>query len=381
MARASKFPDEQTAQLTLRLSDPDRLDSLRAAGLLDTGEEQVFDRAVRLASRITGAPVGLLSLVDGKRQFFKAHTGLFGEAALTRETPLTHSFCQYVVAANEPLAVRDAREHDLLRENLAIADMDVVAYLGIPVRAHDGQPIGSFCTIDHQPREWTDQDLDALTDVAAIVENELELRRKNAMSELLIGELNHRIKNVFALTSGMVNLTAREAQTTQAMREELTGRLQALAHAHELIRPAITNEAISHAVGSLRDLVGAILRPHADGRVHPPEHDGPDVALGPQATTSLALVLHEMTTNAVKYGALSVPMGRLSIGWTIDGNRIVLVWRESDGPEVRAQGGKGFGGRLIEMSVTGQLRGTITSTAAPAGMVHRIELPVAALQR
>ena len=362
-----------------RLQDPARLSTLSGVDLMDTEPEDVFDRAVRLATRVTGTPVGLLSLVDGERQFFKAHAGLTGPAALDGQTPLSHSFCQYVVTANEPLAVADAREHPMLHQNAAVPDMDVVAYLGIPVRAHDGQPLGSFCTIDHEPRDWTEGEMEALRDIAAIVESELELRRQIAQSELLARELHHRVKNLFALTSGMVNLTARESTTPDAMREALTGRLQALAHAHDLIRPAITNEKVDKREGDLDALLSAVLRPHTHGAPHRLSLSGPAVALGPKAATSLALVLHELATNAVKYGSLSNGHGILRVSWVRQDDDVVVRWTEADGPPVEQGGREGFGGRLVTMSVTGQLRGTIDSTPHRNGMEHRLTLPASVL--
>src|SRR6185503_4263119 len=113
------------------------------------------------------APVALVSLVDEERQFFKSAIGLQEPWASRRETPLSFSFCQYVVALGEPLIINDAREHDLLRDNPAISEMGVVAYAGMPLITHDGQPLGTVCVIDHQPRAWTQTEIDILRDLAA----------------------------------------------------------------------------------------------------------------------------------------------------------------------------------------------------------------------
>ncbi|MEM0900033.1 MAG: GAF domain-containing protein [Pseudomonadota bacterium] len=145
---------------------------------MDSPIEDTFDRAVRLATRILGAPVGLLSLVDGERQFFKAQIGLPEPSATDRQTPLTHSFCQHVVAANAPLSVRDAREDPLVKDNLAIPDLGVIAYLGVPVHAPSGHVLGSFCAIQSEPRDWTAQEREALEDIAATIETEIALRKE-----------------------------------------------------------------------------------------------------------------------------------------------------------------------------------------------------------
>lgn len=123
-----------------------------------------------------GAPVVLLSLVEGDRQFFKSCLGLAEPWATRRSTPLSHSFCQHVVATEQPLIVEDARQHPTLRDNLAIPDLDVVAYAGWPVRAPDGSILGSFCVIDSQPRAWTAAETETLADIAASVNAEIALR-------------------------------------------------------------------------------------------------------------------------------------------------------------------------------------------------------------
>ena len=109
--------------------NPQRLAVLKQLNLLDTPAEEAFDRLTRLASKITNSPVSLVSLVDVDRQFFKSMFGLSNPLTDGRETPLSHSFCKHVVADNQPLIVFDAREHPILKENLAVSDLNVIAYL------------------------------------------------------------------------------------------------------------------------------------------------------------------------------------------------------------------------------------------------------------
>ena len=152
------------------LGDPPRLEDLDATGLLDTPPEESFDRLTRLASKLLGAPTALMSLVDKERQFFKSQVGLQGKYAKERQTRLSHSFCQWVVSGKEALVVPDANEHPTLKRNLAIRDMGVVAYAGVPLSGRSGQAIGSFCTIDSRAREWTEEELSTLRDLADIAE-------------------------------------------------------------------------------------------------------------------------------------------------------------------------------------------------------------------
>lgn len=161
---------------TGRIHDPARLDALQRSGLLDSPPEEAFDRLARLASRLLNAPVALVSLIDADRQFFKACLGLPEPWASWRQTPLSHSFCQHVAGSGEPLVIDDAREHPLVRDNLAIPDLGVVAYLGIPLITSDGQALGSFCVIDSQPRQWSPAEVGLLKDLTASVMTEVELR-------------------------------------------------------------------------------------------------------------------------------------------------------------------------------------------------------------
>ncbi|MDQ2799097.1 MAG: GAF domain-containing protein, partial [Armatimonadota bacterium] len=156
------------------LADPDRLAALAATGLLDSPPEFAFDRLTRLACRILGTPVALVSLVTQDRQFFKSSAGLPDEVG--RETPLSHSFCQHVVRSAQPLVVADAREEPNLRDNGAVRDLGVRAYAGVPLTTSDGQTLGSFCVIDTSPRDWTEDDLTTLRTLADSVQTEIELR-------------------------------------------------------------------------------------------------------------------------------------------------------------------------------------------------------------
>ena len=155
--------------------DPDRMSALQATGLLDSDIDPVFDRHARLAAQVLNAPVALVSLVAEDRQFFKSCLGLPEPWASQRSSPLTHSFCQHAVVSREPLIVDDAREHEVLRDNLAIRDMGVVAYAGIPLIDADGNALGTLCVIDSRPRHWSSHQVKLLEDLAASVVTEITL--------------------------------------------------------------------------------------------------------------------------------------------------------------------------------------------------------------
>jgi diguanylate cyclase (GGDEF)-like protein len=152
-----------------------RLEVLEATHLLDSPAERAFDRLTRLAAALLRAPVALVSLVDERRQFFKSAIGLQEPWASKRETPLTHSFCQHATHQRTPLIVSDTRDHPVLRENLAIRDLNVIAYAGIPLIVDD-EAIGAFCVVDTKPRHWSQEELGILSDLSESVVAEIELR-------------------------------------------------------------------------------------------------------------------------------------------------------------------------------------------------------------
>ena len=173
------------------ITNPRRLAALRRTGLLDSPPSITFDRLTALATRLLGVPVALVSLVDQDRQFFVSCPGLADPWATERETPHSHSFCQYVVTTNEPLVVEDARNVDFLRSNLAIRDLGVIAYAGVPLRLSTGEVLGSFCAIDSVPHAWTATEMEALHTLADAAMAELDLRE--ASNLLAVREAQLRI--------------------------------------------------------------------------------------------------------------------------------------------------------------------------------------------
>ncbi|WP_200211641.1 SpoIIE family protein phosphatase [Micromonospora coerulea] len=157
------------------LTDPDRLRAL-AETQLEAVPDEAFDRFARLVSDLLDVPVALVSLVSPERQFFPGAVGLPEPWATRRQTPLTHSFCQHVVDIEVPMVLPDARLYPRVRDNLAIEDLGVIAYAGIPLTDLDGRVLGSLCAIDSKPRAWTAEQLRTLADLAAACSSELRLR-------------------------------------------------------------------------------------------------------------------------------------------------------------------------------------------------------------
>lgn len=188
--------------------------------------------------------------------------------------------------------------------------------------------------------------------------------------ELLAGEMSHRVKNLLAIASGLTAITSRSTTTVNDMARELTLRLTALGRAHDLVRPVPGQTESPSAL--LGDLLSVLLAPYDDlgafsGRIRV---SVPRMSVGEGATTILALVVHELATNSLKYGALSVDTGTLDVSCSSQDEAVTIIWTESGGPKMSApKGMAGYGSRLVERSVTGHLRGEITYDWAEDGLI------------
>jgi signal transduction histidine kinase len=158
------------------LTNPGRLRALYSTELLDGDDRDVFDRFTKLACALLNCPVSLVSLVDKDRQFFVSSHGFKAHPALQTGTPLSHSFCQHVVRNGEPLVVDDATKDPLLKANLAIRDLGVIAYLGVPLKSFEGHVLGSLCAIDSQARAWDATAIELLGTVATMVSDQIHFR-------------------------------------------------------------------------------------------------------------------------------------------------------------------------------------------------------------
>jgi len=192
--------------------------------------------------------------------------------------------------------------------------------------------------------------------------------------ELLAGEMSHRVKNLLAIATALTAISSRASDTTQEMARELTQRLSALGRAHDLVRPLPNDQGNAALLG---DLLVVLLAPYDElgafkGRLRIAVER---MGVGHASATSLALVIHELATNAMKYGALSAATGTLDISSAPDGDDIVLTWLERGGPRVTVpEGDGGFGSKLVHRSVTGQLDGSIDYTWDSEGLIVTVRI-------
>jgi two-component sensor histidine kinase len=200
-------------------------------------------------------------------------------------------------------------------------------------------------------------------------------KRAERHQQLLIEELNHRVKNTLATAQSLTTQTLRSSRSPAHFAEAFRGRLAALAGAHTLLAQARWDGA------RLRDLIGVQLDPYRTPERANVTIAGEDVSLTPDAALTLGLVLHELTTNAAKHGALASPAGHVEIRSTVSetaaGRRLVLAWRETGGPAVAGRPHAGFGTTMIERGLAYHLGGSAQLNFRPQGLCCRIELPLA----
>ncbi len=208
------------------LDSPTRLEALYGTGLMDSEISERYDRLTRLASQLLSTPVALVSLVDDRRQFFKSSLGLAEPWASARETPLSHSFCQHVVTSGRALRIENAPEHPLVKDNLAIQDLGVVAYLGVPIVGAGGDNLGSFCVVDTVARSWSDEEEQMLRELAEFLQTEIGLRMALIQAELrsdeavaanhaksdFLARMSHELRTPLNAVIGFANVLLRNKE-------------------------------------------------------------------------------------------------------------------------------------------------------------------------
>jgi two-component sensor histidine kinase len=216
-----------------------------------------------------------------------------------------------------------------------------------------------------------------------MVRTEQKLKKALDEQSVLAREISHRIKNLFAITGGMIRFTAKAAKTPTEMSALLSGRLHALADAHALVHQGFSEIGTVAPTSDLKELIQKIASPHEHFTRENARRfsiDGPPTRCGEQATNALALVFHELATNAAKYGSLTVEEGHVAINWHRENEKLIFEWSECCGPSVGepAKSRGGFGGELLRRMVA-QMGGTISYDWQRAGLVARIIFPASAI--
>ncbi len=273
-----------------------------------------------------------------------------------------------------------------LSEKIHPADRDRVRSAFVATRAVVGPYEIDFRTLVGKDVRWisargrgSDQDIRQrmMTGVFLDVTGR---KQAEESSELLAGEMSHRVKNLLSVASGLARITSRSSSDVEDMTDQLTRRLTALGRAHDLVRPLPGHHGTAALLG---DIFTVLLAPYDDigafaGRIR---ISVPRMGVGQSAAGSLALIVHELATNALKYGSLSVDEGVLDVSGHMSGDRVRITWTEQGGPEVKPPKPGGYGSRLVRQTLEGPLGGSILFDWRKSGAVIVFELNAELLAR
>jgi signal transduction histidine kinase len=308
------------------VDDPVRLAALHETELLDSPPEAAFDRFTDLVCRSVKCQVSLVSLVDINRQFFKSARGLPAEMADLRETPLTHSFCQHVVKGGRPLVVNDAKEDPRVCDNLAVSELGVIAYLGVPILTEDNLVLGSLCAIDTAPREWTSDEVETMEALAEAVGSEIRLRtltqrlresvdrleesqrERDEMLHILLHDLRNPVGAVITCLTMLEDKPDGSDEKTELMQicrqssKECLNLLNSLVTKNRDESGGYRLQREPIEVAPLLRHIYQLAKPQADYADHTLSVTYPEATLPLQADSSLlARVLMNLLSNAIKY--------------------------------------------------------------------------------
>lgn len=355
---------------------------LSVADLVTGGAEEALDRVTRLATRLIGVSGSFVAIFDGDRQIFQSEAGLPPRLASDgderRIIAADASICRHVVETGLALAIDDIGSDPRFAGNASLRALGIGAYLGLPFGLPDGSTVGTFCVVDRQPHHWTEADRLLLEELRGVLAGELALRQEVKQRKhleqrtfLMSREMEHRIKNSLSSVQALILLSVREGQTASEIRNDLLERVASLAKTQSLL-------ADREGKGALfADIVTAELQHFGIGTNV--WIDGPEILIGKDDAVSIAMVIHELATNAAKHGALAPQVkGGVAIRWQTaqrDGRAaLTFRWEEWFGggapPQEDQKAGQfGFGTELLETLVLRQMRGEMARELAPGGLL------------
>lgn len=348
--------------------------------------EEVLPRFVELAQELTGGTSAGLSLLEPtpapgvfRWKYLHGMLARFEDAV----TPRDFSPCGITLDTNGPvLSLHPERFYDWIAD----ANIVVPEVLLVPFYIGDAQPMGTLWIVAeregyfHAGHARIAMELASFVGIAfKMLHSERRLQAAVAEQETLAKEMSHRVKNLFAVANVMVRMAGRSASSKEEMAAVLTGRFHALASAHGLIRRSFGTEGAQTNVSDVVELLRAVLKPQDYGNDQHSRFSlsGPALECGEHALNGIALVFHELATNALKYGALANDSGRVEIRWAVDGQVVTFEWRERGGPTLAGVPQlSGFGSTLLRDTIEGQFQGTLSHDWNVDGLTVRIAIPL-----
>ena len=273
----------------------------------------------------------------------------------------------------QPILMPDIDEAEVPETLKAVVRTEGIRALAFIPLVANGALIGKFMAYDAAPRPWTDGETELSLTIARQLGFGIERRRAEEQRTLLIHELNHRVKNTLATVQSLALQTFRNTERSAEARELFDARLSALSRAHDVLT------AENWQTAQLREIVAGALEPFGQGeRI---ALSGPEARLSPKQALALSMALHELATNAVKYGALRGEGGRVRVAWSLapddQPRELRIAWSEHDGPPVTPPARRGFGSRMIERHLADELGGEVRLDYLPTGVVCAMTSPLA----
>ena len=347
----------------------DAIEKLASAADID----DVIETLRASARRLIGAD-GIAVILRDNEQCWYVEEDAMGPLWKGQKFPLASCISGWAMLHKQTVVIQDIRRDDRIPQDL-YRETFVRSLLMVPVRSDDPiGAIGAYWSDCHQANDAQVETLERLARATATAMENVRLvaalSKALADAELARDELRHRVKNAFTAAQALATLTLPVEH-----HRALNARIAALARAHELL-----DEKLAHQDSiTLADLIDAELEPYATESPGRLQLDGEIIRLGSAQAVALGLVINELATNALKYGALSTPKGRLDVRWRNKEQRVVLEWRESDGPEVRSAAMENFGSRLLKRLVEGQLNGSIRRELGGSGVTCVVEFALSAI--
>jgi len=360
-------------ELRVRAKQQEAIARLSERALTEGDLQALFDEVAQTIAEILDVEfVKILELVPGDAELLlRAGVGWKpGLVGTTHETTGRQSHAGYALASGGPVIVTDLKTEQRFEAPKFLRDHGVNSGVSVPIAGRNGRAYGVLGAHTARRRRFDEYDVSFVTAIANVIAAAIQRRQADQRHELMIRELRHRSGNLFAQLLALFSQTSRNSRSVPDLVTKYEARVLALANAHRLITEGGWRST------SLTELLRVLLAPYLD-RV---SFAGPDVFLEPDPSFALSSAVHELATNASKYGSLSGQTGRLELCWSVSrtaqGLTLELDWKECGGPPPRRTRKAGFGSRLISMVIERQLNGSVTRTFGPRGMEARLIVPL-----